>query len=183
MGHPLASVEDVQKLTTDVASATGVAQALDVELLCYATNMLSDETARQGAKVDEAPEDAKARTSLRGGVTNALTALLQSPSPLMRAWVLLNLPVHGLDDLGDVVEGMSADADPVVRLAWARKMVLFANEPGAMGDDGHKALEKAAGAGGEQDPLVRRGIQAMLAELKETDAKSAKTKEPPSGQN
>ena len=177
-GQPLSTADDIQKLSANVGAATGKAQALDAQLLCYAADLLSDETARQSSQTDEPAEEAKARITLRGTVTKALMPLLQSRSPLMRAWVVLNLPVHGLDDLGDAVEAMSTDTDPVVRLAWARKMLLFAQEPGTMGSDGKKALETAAaeGGGGEQDPLVRRAVLAMLAELKEAAAKAAKPK-------
>jgi predicted Zn-dependent protease len=174
-GHPIGSVDDIQKLVADVGTATGRAQAVDAELLCFATDMLSDETARRGARVDEAADEAKARTDLRASVNKALAPLLQSPSAAMRAWMVMNLPVHGLDDLVDTLEGMSSDPDPVVRVIWAQNMLVFAEQTGQMAEDGRKALEKAL-AGGEKDPLVRRTIEAMLAELKERAAKPAKAK-------
>ncbi len=62
--------------------------------------------------------------------------------------------------------GMSGDADPVVRVAWAQKMGLIAVNGGADAAGALAALQKQAA--GKRDLLVRRCIKAVQEDVQQT---------------
>src|SRR5262249_45454809 len=92
----------------------------------------------------------------------ALPKLLQSPLPMMRAYLLLTLPQDGLGEAADKIVAMGTDPDRIVRAAWACRMSVFASVGG--GTVALDALRKQGDA--EKDPLVRQLIATLLEEWK-----------------
>ncbi len=164
-GVGMGNGSDINKLVTDLPAATGKQQAVKAELLCLAVEFLSDEEVRRTTNVDEAPEATTARTGMRAQVTKALVPMTQSPSAAMRAWMLLNLPMDGLNELQNSVMGMSGDGDAGVRIAWAERMVLIA-ESGGLG-----RRERWTGCGSlgtwRRNRWWREAVKALLQDVQE----------------
>ena len=164
-GIGMGNGNDINKLVSELPAATGKQQAVKAELLSLAVEFLSDEEVRRTTNVDEAPEATTARTGMCAQVTKALVPVMQSASPAMRAWMLLNLPMDGLNELQNIVMDMSSDADAGVRIAWAERMVLTAESGGNAAQGALDALHKLADT--EKDPLVRDAVKALLQDVQE----------------
>ncbi|HUO07238.1 MAG TPA: tetratricopeptide repeat protein [Phycisphaerae bacterium] len=154
---PMKLPDDVAKLIQNATGGTGDLQLIQAQIVGVAAAALSQKV----NSTQPSPTDDKG--ALSGALDKAQAALvdlLQSPSPLLRAYLLLTLPQDGLGDAAGRIAGMSGDGDRIVRAAWACRMSAIATAPGDAGASALDALRKQADA--EKDPLVRRWITTLL---------------------
>jgi hypothetical protein len=160
---PMNLPDDVTKLIDSAMTGTGDLQLIQAQMVGVAAAMLSEKV--NSTQPALAANDKDAMSSALDKAQTAVVNLLQSSSPLLRAYLVLTLPQDGLGDAAGKIAEMSADGDRIVRAAWASRMSAYAALPGDAGTSAMDALRKQGDA--EKDPLVRRWIATLLEDAKQ----------------
>ncbi len=137
---PLETAADFQKLTGELTTLTGDKQLVRIEAA--------------GAVYGKRADD------VRGGLGAALKGLASSGDSLVKTSLLRAMPpIPAESELGKALDALAGDADPLVRLAWAKResqLLLAGKENPAA----KAALEKQASV--EKDELVKEWITLTL---------------------
>ncbi len=151
-GYGMGSEQDIDQALSEIKSADMMGQMTRAESVAVVMEVLSDEQVRATSKVDEAPQMTEMRQKLRTKMVSGLMPLLKSDSSVMRSWMVAKLPQDGLNEMGDILAGMSGDPDPVVRIAWGWRM--------SSSVEGMNLVKKAKE--GEKDGLVLEWYAALM---------------------
>jgi tetratricopeptide (TPR) repeat protein len=165
-GVPL-KMDVLQKLVQGVESLPLDQRMLRAELLSALYLAIPKEPEAMPRNAQEASER-EGVSAFRGAVVHVLEECVKSPSPLMRAWMLQNIPPGGVNEaIQGAIDAMASDSDRLVRMEWGIRQAVTARM--AMKDPAARqralsGLEKARDA--EKDAGVKSWFTMLLEDEK-----------------
>jgi tetratricopeptide (TPR) repeat protein len=173
VGVPLRT-DALMKLAQEAGAQPLDKQMLHAELLSTLLAGIPTEFKNTPRNEQEAA-DRQNMASLRELVVKQLQDFVKSPSPVMRAWMVQNIPPGGVNEtIQKAMDNLGSDPDRLVRMMWGIRQVVIARgamkEPGAR-KDLLTRLEQTLAA--EKDESVKRWLTLLLEDEREADAKAA----------
>jgi hypothetical protein len=147
MSFPLTMPAEWERLTQEITTLNGDKQLVRIEV--------ADAVLAGAAGADD---------EQKGKLAGALAKAAGTGDARVRATLLRGLPAGVPAELEKATAGMAADADPLVRLAWAMREGRIAMAGAEAGAGATAALEKLAAA--EKDEAVKLWLQAELGAIK-----------------
>jgi hypothetical protein len=173
-GIPL-KMDVLQKLVQDVGSLPLDKQMLRAELISTLYMAIPKDPEAPPRNAQETSER-EAMAAFRGAVVNVLLDCVKSPSPLMRAWMLQNIPPSGVNEgIQSAVDAMGSDPDRLVRMEWGIRQVVLARMSAKAPEMRQRAvsqMEKARDA--EKDAGVKAWLTMLLEDEKAAESAAAK---------